>query len=128
MTPAVERLLLLDKSAVVRDAADHAPAGELCLCAVTRLEVLYSARSARDYARMDSDLDAFRELCTDAETLAIARSAQRDLAERGQHRLPIPDLLIAACAHQYGGDVLHVDRHYDALATVLGFRSIRLAS
>ena len=99
---------------------------ELCLCAVTRLELLFSARSAEDYRRLEDDLSEFRDLRMDAETFATALAAQRELAALGQHRVPLPDLLIASCAQQYAADVLHVDRHYDTLANVLGFRSRRL--
>jgi hypothetical protein len=119
-------LVLVDKSAYVRGEAAMADDDELCLCAVTRLEVLYSARSASDYATLEDDLDQFRELRMDAETFALAVSAQRELAAHGRHRLPIPDLLIASCAHQHGAEVLHVDRHYEALAGVLAFTPRRL--
>jgi predicted nucleic acid-binding protein len=123
---AVERLLLLDKSAYVNGASALEGEGELCLCAITRLELLYSARSPADYADLEADLDAFRDLRMDAETLATARGAQRELAQHSRHRVSIPDLLIAACAHQHGADVLHRDRHYDTLATVLAFQPIRV--
>jgi hypothetical protein len=42
-------LILLDKSAWVRGGATLLDYGELCMCAITRLEILYSARSAADY-------------------------------------------------------------------------------
>jgi predicted nucleic acid-binding protein len=119
------RLLLLDKSAYVRGNIDMSPDDDLCLCAVTRLELLYSARSERDYQRLEDDLAEFRELRMDSETFAIARGAQRELAATGHHRVAIPDLLIGACAQQHGADVLHVDRHYDVLARVLGFGAVR---
>ena len=118
------RLVLVDKSAFVRGAE---AAGELCLCAVTSMELLYSARSAADYERIGAALGEFRELRMDAETFAAAASAQRELANTGRHRVPIPDLLIAACAQQHGADVLHVDRHFDTLAGVLAFRPVRPA-
>jgi predicted nucleic acid-binding protein len=118
-------LVLIDKSAYVRGEAAVPEADELCLCAVTRLELLHSARSAGDYKLLDDDLQQFRDLRMDAETFAVALTAQRELATRGQHRLPIPDLLIASCAQQRGADVLHVDRHYDTLAQVLAFRPRR---
>lgn len=54
-------------------------------------------------------------------------TAQRELSELGQHRLPVPDLLIAACAQQHQATVLHVDRHYDTLARVLAFEPVKLA-
>jgi predicted nucleic acid-binding protein len=123
VTPA--RLVLLDKSAYVRGLAVPGDDSELCLCVITRLELLYSARSAADYAQLEQDLSAFRELRMDAETFAIAATAQRELAGRGRHRVPLPDLLIGACAQQHGADVLHVDRHYELLESVLAFRPVR---
>jgi len=119
-------LLLLDKSAYVRGPVQAAEDDELCVCAVTRLELLYSARSKTDYGQLEADLAQFRDLRMDSETFAIALSAQRDLAAHAQHRVPIPDLLIAACAEQHGADVLHVDRHYETLAQVLAFGARRL--
>jgi predicted nucleic acid-binding protein len=118
-------LLLLDKSAYVRGGIDAALDDELCVCAVTRLEILYSARSKRDFSRLEADLAAFRDLRMDAETFAAAAGAQRELAAKGHHRVPIPDLLIAACAQQHGADVIHVDRHYETLARVLTFKAVK---
>ncbi len=125
---AAARWLLVDKSALVRGAGIDPTLGEPCLCAITRFEVLYSARSRRDFEQLEDELDAFHELRTDAETIAIARTAQRELAARGRHRVPIADLLIAACAHQHQAAVLHVDRHYETLARVLAFTALRLES
>jgi predicted nucleic acid-binding protein len=117
-------LLLVDKSAYVRGVTGR-PDDELCLCAITRLELLYSARSKAEYGRLEDDLALFRDLRMDAETFATAASAQRDLAAIGRHRVALPDLLIAACAQQHGAGVIHMDRHYDALARVLTFTSVR---
>lgn len=119
------RLLLVDKSAYVRGPFDADEDYELCLCAVTRLELLYSARSAHDYELLQDDLSHFRDLRMDTATLAVALGAQRELAAVGQHRVSIPDLLVASCAHQHGADVAHVDRHFDALERVLVFRAVR---
>jgi predicted nucleic acid-binding protein len=121
-------LLLIDKSAYLRGEVATAEDDELCLCAVTRLEILYSARSGEDYRRLEDDVAQFRDLRMDAETFAVAAGAQRELASRGQHRVPIPDLLIACCAQQHAADVVHVDRHYDTLSQVLGFRPRRLSA
>ena len=118
------KLVLVDKSAFVRGAETD---GELCLCAVTRMELLYGARSPADYVRIGAALGEFRELRMDAETFAAAETAQRELADTGRHRVPIPDLLIAACAQQHAADVLHVDRHFDVLADVLAFTPVRPA-
>lgn len=118
-------LLLLDKSAYVRGVPEALTArNELCLCAVTRLELLYSARSKRDFERLEGDLAAFRELRMDAETFAVASGAQRELAVVDHHRVAIPDLLIAACAHQHGADIAHADRHFEVLRRVLTFTPV----
>ncbi len=119
------QLLLIDKSAYVRGAVDDAPDADLCLCAVSRLELLFSARSPADYEALEQDLSLFRELRMDAETFATAGAAQSELARQGAHRVPIPDLLIAACAQQHAADVLHVDRHFDLLSSVLHFTAVR---
>ncbi len=125
---ALEELLLVDKSALERATPEMLTLGELCLCAVVRLEVLYSARSAGDYERIESSLDAFRELPINAETIATALVAQKELSRRGRHRVPIPDLLIASCAQQHQAGVLHQDRHYDVLSEVLSFESVPLGA
>lgn len=119
-------LVLIDKSAYVRGGLEVPDDDELCLCAVTRLELLHSARSSDDYEALDQDLAQFRDLRMDAETFAVALSAHRELAASGRHRVPIPDLLIASCAQQHSADVVHVDRHYDTLSQVLRFRPRRL--
>lgn len=121
------RLLLADKSALERATPEALELGELCTCAVVRVEMLYSARSARDYRHIEEYLDTFRDLRMDAETFATALTAHKELGEQGRHRIPIPDLLIAACAQQYQASVLHLDRHYDMLAEVLAFEPVRLA-
>jgi predicted nucleic acid-binding protein len=118
------RLLLVDKSAYVRGPIDAAVDDELCLCAVTRLELLYSARSADHFLALEADLAEFRDLRMDAETFAVALGAQRELAAIGHHRIAIPDVLIAACAQQHGADVVHRDRHYEILARVLAFTPV----
>ena len=124
--PAVRRWLLLDKSALVRAPDVDPTLGEPCLCPITRLEVLNSARSSSHYEQLEAELDVFHELRIDAETLAIARRAQRELAATGHHRVPIPDLVIAACAQHHQAAVLHLDRHYDTLAQALSFTPVRL--
>lgn len=118
-------LLLVDKSAYARGLDVGAHDAELCLCPVTELELLFSARSHPEYEALEADLAAFRSLPMTASTFAAARDGQRRLASRGNHRVPIPDLLIAACAQEHGADVLHVDRHFDLLARTFAFEAVR---
>lgn len=119
-------LLLADKSALERATPETLELGEICVCAVVRLEMLYSAQSPRDYTKIEDGLSVFRDLSVNAETILTALTAQRELGHKGRHRVPIPDLLIAACAQQHQAAVLHVDRHYDVLAEVLAFEPVRL--
>lgn len=119
-------LILLDKSAWVRGGPGLLDYGELCLCAITRMEILYSARSPADFATLEGDLGAYRDLRIDHATMTAAQSAQRDLAAEGRHRVALPDLIIGACAQQHGADVLHVDRQFELLAEVFGFHSVRI--
>lgn len=121
-------LILIDKSAWVHARPKLAELGDLRLCAITRLEILHSARSAADYEALDADLGELPDLRVDHTTLRSALAAQRDLAREGRHRLPMADLIIAACAQQHGADVAHVDRHFELLARHMGFRSIRVAT
>ena len=120
-------MILVDKSAWVRGGAAVVEYGDLCMCAITRLEILYSARSSADFATLEHDLTAYRDLRIDHATMSSAEAAQRELAAHGQHRIPLPDLIVGACAQQYGADVVHGDRHFDVLAVTFGFRSIRLS-
>ena len=125
---ALERpLLLVDKSAWVRGAAARMiDEAELCLCWVTRAEILYSARSPADFEQIEADLSAFRDLRIDSATLDAASAAQRVAAADGQHRVPLPDLLVAACAQEHAAGVLHVDRHFELVAKYLEFEAVRL--
>ena len=118
--------MLIDKSAWVRGGAALVEYGDLCMCAITRLEILHSARSPSDFATLEDDLTAYRDLRIDHATMSSAEAGQRELAARRQHRIPLPDLIIGACAQQHGADVVHVDRHFDVLAETFGFRNIRL--
>ena len=79
-----------------------------------------------DYATLQDDLAAYRDLRIDYATISAAEAAQRELAVSGSTAISLPDLVIGACAQQHGADVLHVDRHLDVLAETFGFRSIRL--
>jgi predicted nucleic acid-binding protein len=131
---ALSTPLIVDKSAWVRAADPAYAAGwealsesdRLRMCDVTVLEVLVSARSASDARELERGLDAFPRARMDATTFSAARSALRGLAAIGAHRLPIPDVLIAACAQQHGLGVLHLDRHFDVLAELLGFPAVSL--
>ena len=99
-------------------------AGLLAVCPVAALEILASARDEESFAALDRALAALPQAPVTASVCVAAVGASRDL--RGSRRLPAADYLIAAAAAERGFGVLHLDSHYDTLAPVLGFASIRL--
>jgi len=101
-----------------------AGAGLLASCPVAALEILATARSERDLAELDRALAGLSQAPVTTRVCAAALSASREL--KGRRRLPAADYLIAAAAAERGFGVLHHDRHFDLLATVLGFESVWL--
>ncbi|MBO0874070.1 MAG: PIN domain nuclease [Pseudonocardia sp.] len=99
----VEPLLLDDRVAV---------------CPMVTLELLYSAKSTEDYDRLSALLGELPSATMNAATWSVALDLQRRLSRRGQHRIAIPDLLIAAAAIQYDLVVLHYDKDFDLIAAV----------
>lgn len=82
------------------------------------LELLYSAKSTEDYDRLSALLGELPSATMNAATWSVALDLQRRLSRRGQHRIAIPDLLIAAAAIQYDLVVLHYDKDFDLIAAV----------
>jgi predicted nucleic acid-binding protein len=100
-------------------------AGLLASCPVVALELLAAARDETQYDALSTALDALHQAPVTASACRAALTASREL--RGTRRLPAADYLIAAAAAERGFGVLHEDRHFDVLAGVLGFASIRLS-
>lgn len=99
-------------------------AGLIAVCPVATLEILASARDEESFLILDRALSALPQAPVTVSVCLAAVSASRDL--RGDRRLPAADYLIAAAAAERGFGVLHLDSHYDTLASVLGFASVRL--
>lgn len=130
-------LWLVDKSALVRlgastEAAEWATRierGLVRIATVTRLEIGYSARAARDL-RETAGRPPLSAMPIEYLTPAIedrALDVQALLAERGHHRAPsVPDLLIAATAELAELTVLHVDKDFELIADVTGQATERL--
>jgi hypothetical protein len=118
---------LIDKSAAARSQDERVGAqlgelaGSLYLCPVGQLEQLYSARSARDYDELDTELrDAFTVVAAPPDIFDRALKLQRELAHHHGmwHRTPIPDLLVASTALYHDLGAVHVDRDFDRIAEV----------
>jgi predicted nucleic acid-binding protein len=125
----VKARYLVDKSALARMPSEPvrlrlAPlieAGEAATCGIIDLEVLYSARNSEDHERIRRRRAlAYESAPINERVLLRAVAVQGELAETGRHRLPIPDLLIAAAAEVSGLTVLHYDSDYDMIASVTG--------
>jgi predicted nucleic acid-binding protein len=119
---------LADKSALtrrqtrpeVRDVVEPLLlAGRIATCGIVDLELLFSAPDPGTYAELARVLRALpRVPVTDA---AVDRALEVEglLATRSQHRaVPLPDLLVAACAERAGLTVLHYDADFDRIAAV----------
>lgn len=94
--------------------------GNIATCAVIDLEVLYSARSLADYERVRADRRSFDSAPITPEVMETAIDLQHALATRGQHRIPIPDLVISAAAWHAHLIVLHYDEDFARLHEVGG--------
>ncbi|QES52587.1 VapC toxin family PIN domain ribonuclease [Streptomyces venezuelae] len=125
-TSAAHRITLPGPYATWRGAMG---AGRIGMCAATEVEVLYSVRSAGQYAEMR---DALGDLYTWygipdgvwAETLAL----QSTLAEAGALRSAgLVDLVVAVTARHHRLTVLHYDRDFETIAKHTDLRTRWLA-
>jgi predicted nucleic acid-binding protein len=120
-------LYLADTSAWHRSAAvfdrwsELVARAEIAVSPPVMLEILFSARSARDARGLRKQLVALPQLPLDERAAPAAMTTQAALTEKAQHRGPRPmDLLIAAIADVNGATLLHYDRHFDTIARVTG--------
>ncbi|HEY8656334.1 MAG TPA: PIN domain nuclease [Candidatus Limnocylindria bacterium] len=93
-------------------------AGDIALCGIVQLEILFSARSASDLEAIRRDLALSLTWIPSADAdLMRAADVMALLSRTGAHRsASIPDLLLAAVAERAGLAILHYDRDFDAIA------------
>jgi predicted nucleic acid-binding protein len=122
-------LFLVDKSALARMQLEPVrrrlepiiEAGEAATCSIIDLEVLLSARTFDDHRRTRHRRTlAYAKVPLTEQVFERAIDVQGELAKSGRHRLPIPDLLIAAAAEIAKLTVLHYDGDYDIISEVTG--------
>ena len=120
---------LIDKSALARmqhpavegRLAPIIESGEAATCSMVDLEVLYSTRNRKEHSRVRARRAlAYRKVDLTEAVFNRAIDVQGLLAGRGRHRLPIPDLIIAAAAEAARMTVLHYDADFDTIAAVTG--------
>ena len=98
-------------------------AGDIAMCDIVALELLYSASRPDVFARTEEALKGMPWLRMDGAEWARAREVYRLLSDRGQaaHRaVKHADLLIAAAAEVAGIGLVHYDNDYDLIAEVTG--------
>jgi predicted nucleic acid-binding protein len=96
-------------------------AGQIATCGIVDLELLFSATSPAVYAELASALRALPRISITEAIVDRALAVQALLAERSQHRaVPLPDLLVAACAESASLTVLHYDADFDRIAELTG--------
>jgi predicted nucleic acid-binding protein len=125
---ALSATYLADKSALARFPVPAVAArlrplledGELATCAIVDLEVLYSSRNLVDYEAILEERLSLDAAPVTPEVMATAIDLQHELARRGQHRVPIPDLMISAAAREAGLIVLHYDTDFGRIAAAGG--------
>ncbi len=117
--------------AAVREEFDDAVVdGRIATCDMVRLELLYSARNATDFRKLEAELAELPDCPISKAEWQAALDAYRALAHAGgahQRAVKHADLLIAAAAHAAGREVLHYDGDFDRIAGVTGQRCRWLA-
>lgn len=101
-----------------------ARAGDLIACPPVTMEMIFDAPDREAVERVAASMAGFRQAPITRSVTDAAIGAMRELAQRGApgaHRVRVPDALVAAAAAERGFGVLHYDRHFDTLATVLSF-------
>jgi predicted nucleic acid-binding protein len=121
---------LADKSALtrretrpeVREALEPLLlAGEVATCGIVDLELLFSATSRATYRALAEALRGMPRVAIEEACVKRALEVQAMLAERSQHRaVPLPDLLVAACAERAKLAVLHYDADFERVAELTG--------
>ncbi|HYP56396.1 MAG TPA: PIN domain nuclease [Solirubrobacterales bacterium] len=95
--------------------------GEIATCGIVDLELLYSAVSRTVYRSLSEALRGMPRATVDERCIGRALEVQAMLAERSQHRsVPLPDLIVAACAETEGLVVLHYDADFERIAELTG--------
>jgi len=130
--PTLRVPLVIDTSAWVRQQEPGATefwnaandADLLACCPVAVLEIFRMARNEAEFGSLDRTFAALAQAPVTATVGNAAMAASRELG--GRRRIPAADYLIAAAAAERGFGVIHADKHFDLLATVLPFESVRL--
>jgi predicted nucleic acid-binding protein len=96
-------------------------AGEIAVCPVVTMELLWTARDAEELRALREELTALPQVEITPLVWARAFDVWQQLAERGRHReVSRVDLLVAAGAELEGIPVCHFDADFETIAQVTG--------
>lgn len=87
--------------------------GRAAWCHIVRLE-LWAGAQAREIPRLEEMRRSIRDLETSESVWNRAYELALHARARG-FTVPAGDLLIVACAHFHGAEVMHKDKHFDQL-------------
>lgn len=96
--------------------------GLVATCAVVDLEILYSSRGLAEYEAVLEERRSLDRAPITPAVMAKAVELQHELARSGHHRVPIPDLVISAAAHEAMLIVLHYNADFERIADAGGAR------
>ncbi len=111
----IEALRERGNAEVRRRLHEHVHGGRACWAPVVRLELWNGARGDRE----KKILREFEQVLTELEMTAEVWDLACDLARRARMAgltLPVPDILIAACARHHGVEIESTDAHFAELA------------
>lgn len=97
--------------------------GAVSTCDAVKLELLYTARNASEFAARRVELDLLPQCPIGPAEFRRALEVYERLAQQGglhHRRVKHPDLLIAAAAESAGVAVLHYDGDFEAIGEVTG--------
>jgi predicted nucleic acid-binding protein len=95
----------------------------IATCDAVKLELLYTARDAFDFAARRLELELLPQCPIGPSEFRRAVDVYEELARQGplHHRqVRHPDLLIAAAAESAGVAVLHYDRDFETIGEITG--------
>ncbi|MER7014646.1 PIN domain nuclease [Saccharopolyspora sp. NPDC000359] len=110
----------LGKEPVRKIVGELARSHALARCAVTDLELGYSARNSAEWDAIQRAVAVCPLIEVEHADFVRARGVQRALSAQGLRGRKIPDLLIAAVAERSSLTVLHHDQDYELIAEMTG--------
>lgn len=107
----------------LRELLAIATVRHVATCGVIRCEVARGIRNERDLIAFRRAWDVMLYVPTDHRVWADAESLSWTLDRQGSP-LPLPDIIIAACARRLGAVVLTFDDHFQAIPGIKAVREI----